>query len=190
MVVLCYPERKWRSPEDGLDHNITIICIKCIRAREHGRQYTKRLLPGFLKPYRRVRLDLSLEFYSHNYTDSGGYNWEDVCTFLGCIDIRTAKRHISELQTNVPRMNLELTQLMSHKSGFFTAEETSPDIPPVNLLALRVRQVHQYHVLLFGNLPSIAPGFYTPAWVTHAWFCSRKLSTSYVLKNHKPHDTS
>jgi hypothetical protein len=190
MVVLSYPGRKWRSPEDGLDHKIRIICIICAIAREQGKQYTKRLLPEFLRPYCRIRLDLDLEYYTVNYIDSGKYDWEDACAFLGCIDTRTARRHLADIQSNVPRMNLELSHVMSHKSGFITDTESPPDTPPAMVLALRVVQVRGYHVSLYGNLPPITPGFYTPLGIIHTWFCGRNLSTSYVLKTPLCHDTS
>jgi hypothetical protein len=190
MVILCYPKRKWRLPEDGLDHEIRIICVICAIAKEQGKQYAKRLLPEFLRPYCRIRLDLSLEYYTVNYTDSGKYDWEDACTFLGCMDTRTARRHLTDIQSNVPEINLGLSHILSHKSGFVTVTETHPGTPPASMLSSRVYLVYEYHTLLYGNLPQISPGFYTPVWVAHAWFCGQDLSMSYVLKSPKAHDTS
>jgi hypothetical protein len=190
LVILSYPQRKWKSPEDGHDHNIRIICIICGRAREQGKQYTKRILPGFLKPYCRVRLDLSLEYYSTNYTHSGTYDLEDACNFLGCIDIRTARRHLCDLQSNLPVINLELSQVLAHKSGFFTARVGTPDAYPVTTLAMLVAQVEEFHTHLYGKQAPVSPYFYSILEVAHVWFCGLNLSTSYVSKVPKPHDTS
>jgi hypothetical protein len=189
-VILSYPHRKWRSPKDGRDHGIRIICIICRIARGQGKQYTKRLLPGFLRPYCRIRLDLSLEYYTTNYTVSGTYDLEDTCNVLGCIDIRTARRHLGDLQANVPVINLELSHVVAHKSGFFTEREGAPDTHPVTALATLVAQVKEFHTRLYGNQPPASPHFYSALGVTHVWFCGLNLSTSYVLKTPKPHDTS
>lgn len=155
-----------------------------------GKQYTKRILPEFLRPFCRIRLDLSMGFYTVNYTKSGKYNWEAACAYLGCIDIRTAKRHITDIQVAVPIMILELTQVLSHKSGFVTDTSSSPDMPPASLLTLRVNQVREYHTLLYGNLPVVIPEFYTIGYAAHLWFCGRNFSTSYVSRTVKWHDTS
>ena len=189
-MILSYPQRKWRSPEDGRDHDIRIICIICCRAKEQGKQYTKRLLPVFLRPYCRVRLDLGLEYYTTNYTDSGIYDLEDACNFLGCIDIRTARRHLYDLQSNVPVINLELSQVLAHKSGYFTARDGAPDTHPVTLLAKLVAQTKELHTFLYGNKTPVSPYFYSVLEVAHVWFCGLNLSTSYVLKAPEAHDTS
>ena len=147
-------------------------------------------MPEFLRPYCRIRLDLSLEYYTAHYTQSGKYDWEDACQCLGCIDLRTAKRHITDIRAEVPKMTLELTQLLSHKSGFVTDALAAPDTPPSSMLALRVNQVGEYHRLLYGNQPLITPGFYTTLMIVHGWLGGRNLSTSYVARSKKIHDTS
>jgi hypothetical protein len=143
-----------------------------------------------LRPYCRVRLDLSLEYYTTNYTDSGTYDLEDSCNFLGCIDIRTARRHLSDLQSNVPVINLELSQMLAHKSGFYTERAGAPDTQPVELLAMLVAQVEEFHTRLYGNRPPASPYFYSALGVTHVWFCGLNLSTSYVIKAPEGRDTS
>ncbi|MBN2420475.1 MAG: hypothetical protein JXL81_13885 [Deltaproteobacteria bacterium] len=162
----------------------------CDKARKQKKQYTKRLLPGFLRPYCRIRLDISLEYYRTNYIGSGKYDWEDACTFLGCHDIRTAKRHLNDLQFTIPEINLELSQVLVHKSGFFTERETLVIKQPVETLDSFVIKVKEYHNRLYGIQPSFSRYFYSILWVTHAWFSGLNLSTSYVLKAPYPHDTS
>ena len=190
LKILSYPKRKWRSPIDEQNHDIRIICIICDIAREQKKQHTKRLLPDFLKPYCRIRLDLSLEYFRTKFNDAGTYDWEDACAFLGCNDLRTAKRHLNDLQSATPEINLELSQVLVHKSGFFNERETMPDKQPVETLDSLVAQIKEYHNRLYGIQPPVSIHFYSALWVVHAWFCGLNLSTSYVLKAPYPHDTS
>jgi hypothetical protein len=143
-----------------------------------------------MRPYCRIRLDLSIEYYTNNYTDSGTYALDDACTFLGCVDIRTAQRHLCDLQSNVPAINLELSKVLAHKSGFFIERESTLDMQPVTVLAALIAQVRELHTCLYGNQPTISSHFYSVLEVTHVWFCSMNLSTSYVLKAPTTHDTS
>jgi len=67
----------------------------CRRAKALGRQYTRRLLPGFLIPFARMRLD--------NVIDAGrererGNTVEECCRIIGCIDLRTARVHLKRLE--------------------------------------------------------------------------------------------
>ena len=122
--------------------------------------------------------------------DSGTYDWEDACTFLGCNDLRTARRHLKDLQFTIPGINLELSQVLVHKSGFFTERVTMPDNQPVETMDSLIAQVKEYHNRLYGTQPPVSKHFYSALWVIHAWFCGLNLSTSYVLKAPYLHDTS
>jgi hypothetical protein len=125
-----------------------------------------------------------------NYNDTGTYDLEKACTFLGCIDKRTAKRHLCDIQATIPEINLELSQILAHKSGFITQHHTTPDIRPLELLENLLTRVKEYHCLLYGNLPPVNPRFYSALVVTHMCLCNFQISTSYVEKSPAYHDTS
>jgi hypothetical protein len=187
---ISYPVRNVRSPDDGKDHTITILCLFCFTAKQQGKQYTKRILPEFLRPYCRIRLDLSISFYAENYSASGNYNYEKACTFLGCIDKRTARRHIGDIHIAVPEINLTIKEMLVHKPGFYQAEDTAPDTPPIALLDCLLEQVREYNIRLYGNIPALDLLPYSIPGIVHWWFCGRDISMTCVSSNSNTHDTS
>ena len=101
-----YVDRSYRDRDSGEDEQIEIIVIRCPIAREDGKQYTRRLLPEFLIPRCRIRLDHVVEASALGSEDR---RTERVCRLLGCIDPRTARRHLRRFEEAADRVALELS---------------------------------------------------------------------------------
>ena len=101
-----YVDRHYRDRDSGEDEEIEIIVIRCPLAREDGKQYTRRLLPEFLIPNCRIRLDHVAEASALGNEDR---RTERVCGLLGCIDPRTARRHLRRFEEAADRVALELS---------------------------------------------------------------------------------
>ena len=102
------------------DKWICIVVIFCPQAKELGSQYTKRLLPDFLGPFARVRLDAVVEA---DRRKEEGSTIEECCRILGCIDLRTARMHLQRLEEAARRVALTLAerqaaQVHLHEAGY------------------------------------------------------------------------
>ena len=137
------------------DCRIRIVCVSCETSRRMGRQHTKRLLPEFLKRFCRIRIDLAFMFLRRHYSPSGKYNLEEACVFLGCIDKRTARRHLAETEGLVKAAGRELQQELSHKSGFIVLQALPPEAGPIRVLDDLVVKLREYHIHLHGKLPAL-----------------------------------
>jgi hypothetical protein len=79
----------------------------CRRAKALGRQYTKRLLPDFLIPFARMRLDNVIEAGRER---DGGSTIEKCCRIIGCIDPRTLRMHLKRLEEAAKTVALTLAE--------------------------------------------------------------------------------
>lgn len=102
-----YVPRSYRDPERGEDVWIEIPVFSCAKAKSKGLQYTKRLLPDFLIPYARMRLDKVVEA---GRDKEGGSSLEKCCRILGCLDLRTARMHLKRLEVVVKTVALALAE--------------------------------------------------------------------------------
>ena len=120
LVIHSYPTRSYRDPESQEDVWIRIVLIICRQAKALGRQYTKRLLPDFLIPYARMRLDKVVEAVGDK---ESGSTLEECCRILGCIDLRTARMHMRRLEKAVQEVALTLAERQAaavhlHEPGY------------------------------------------------------------------------
>lgn len=142
LKIHAYPRRSFRDPETGDNEWIRIIVVICEIAREVGTKYTKRLLPDFLVPYGVIRSDKVLEVIED---ESGTINIDTVCSKLGCIDPRTAKRYLSRLNHTLERASLALAAKLS----CFSPEDRFSNIDPASSsLSIFHTLVTKYHYLL------------------------------------------
>lgn len=98
-----YPERKFRNPDSGENETIRIVSIRCEVARREGAAFTRRVLPEFLIPHCLIRLDLVEQAAALPVAER---TTEQVCTLLGCVDARTARRHLERFVEAVKRASL------------------------------------------------------------------------------------
>ena len=82
------------------------VCY-CARAKALGRQYTKQLLPDFLIPYARMKLDKVIEA---DREKENGRTLEECCRIIGCIDLRTVRIHLKRLEEAVKTAALALAE--------------------------------------------------------------------------------
>jgi hypothetical protein len=103
--------RKVRSPEEGENVEITIISIVCVRAKEAGKQYSKRILPPFVIPYCQIGREGVLA-YLGRFPD-GRIVYRIGNELLGARDIRTIRHHIAMGLATIAAAGLELARLLS-----------------------------------------------------------------------------
>jgi len=84
---------------------IPVCC--CSEAKSLGRQYTKRLLPDFLIPFARMRLDTVVEAGRGR---ERGSSLEACCQIIGCTDLRTARVHLERLTEAAKAVALPLAE--------------------------------------------------------------------------------
>ena len=108
--------RKVRSHEDGENEVIFIVSIRCEKAREDKRQYTKRILPAFVIPECNIRLDCVLSYLARCPTEQIDYN--RASQMLGSGDGRTIDRHISMARQMVNKAGIECAQALAGSAGF------------------------------------------------------------------------
>ena len=103
--------RTVRSPELGENTEVTIVSIICGRAKEAGRQYSKRILPPFVIPYCQITREGVLA-YLHRFAD-GRVVYLVAAAMLGARDIRTIRRHVAMGLATIAAAGLELARLLS-----------------------------------------------------------------------------
>jgi hypothetical protein len=130
--------RSYRDPETIEDVWIKVPVRYCHRAKALGRQCTKRLLPDFLIPFARMRLDKVIEAGRER---ERGNTVEECCRIIGCIDLRTARMHLKRIEEAAKTVALTLAE--SQAAAVHLHETDSPLRPltPLNRLEeLLVRQ--------------------------------------------------
>ena len=104
---------------------IQVVVIQCPAARKAGTQYTKRLLPDFLIPYSPIRLDWILEAERMRRED--GAPLEDCCRIMGCLELRTVRKHLKHLQKVSEEAALEISRELAHVPQYARLPETDPE---------------------------------------------------------------
>jgi hypothetical protein len=108
--------RKVRSPETGENTEITLISIICRRAKERGRQYTKRLLPPFVNPFCQIGREGVLA-YLRRFPDSRMV-YRLASAMLGARDPRTIRRHLAMAGAQLGEAALVLATLLSEVPAY------------------------------------------------------------------------
>ena len=112
LQIHSYPKRGSRDPGTGENAWLKIIVMICKGAEKLGKKYTKRLLPDFLLPYRVIRSDKTLEAQQE---DPGEF--EKVCSILGCMDLRTARKYLEYGKKAIKKAFLAIAERLSHFSS-------------------------------------------------------------------------
>ena len=111
-------------------------------------KYTKRLLPDFLVPYGIIRSDRVLEAIEK---EPDRMNLNNVCSKLGCIDIRTARKYLSRFERTIKRASLTLAEKLSHFSLEYRYPLFSPDASSLSIFRTLVSKYHELQVRLHGR---------------------------------------
>lgn len=107
---------------------IRIVVIRCPFAQGTGNQYTKRMLPDFLQPYARIRLDLVIEAARER---EQGAELERCASIMGSIDLETVRRHLNRLEKAAADTALLLAA--RHAAAPHLSEQ-NPELRPLPLL--------------------------------------------------------
>lgn len=148
MKIHSYPLRSFRSQDTGENKWIRIIVVICEMARILGKKYTKRLLPDFLLPHGIIRSDKLLEAIEDEPDKTRSRN---VCSKLGCIDLRTARKYLNRFKMAVERASLALAERLSR----FSMENQFVLFPPgtssLSMFRALVSKYHELQVHLHGG---------------------------------------
>lgn len=110
---------------------ILVPVIICHISKAAGKQYTKRILPDFLIPYSPMRLDLVL---SARTMREAGQSQESVARFLGCLDLRTVRRHLGRLDEVAAQASRRLAGELANLSQYVNLPEPDPVSSPLQRL--------------------------------------------------------
>ena len=100
-------------------------CNQVLRVPEAGKQNTKRLLPDFLIPYSPVRLDRVLEAELKRRKD--GASLEDCSFIMGCLELRTVRKHLNRLHEAAAAVSLQLSEYLARTPQYGKLPESDPD---------------------------------------------------------------
>jgi hypothetical protein len=104
---------------------IHVVTILCHIAREIGCHYTKRMLPEHLIPRSPLLSEKLVKLLEDEREEDPGFT-DAACEALGCIDPRTARKHISALRAAVNAKLPILAELLVSTP----APSDSPVFPP------------------------------------------------------------
>ena len=132
--------RKIRN-RDYENVDVHVFSIICGRAKERGMQYTKRILPPFLIPECNITLENVLEYlWSHR---GEGIDYGRASLWLGAMDDRTIRQHVSLCRRMVAKGCLELCRMLATVPSYATVAEPGMGTPAVEYLQLLVEQADE-----------------------------------------------
>ena len=181
--------RKIRTEEEK-NTDIIIISIYCIRAKEKGLQYTKRILPPFVIPECNIILEYVLKYIAL-YPD-GSINYEQAGFILGTYDNRTISRHIELARKMVASTNLHLCELFSSISSYAHLPEEKAGDGEYAYLTLLVNEANQAAIRIRGSGADEIKGI-EYVHIEYVFGKSRsppKTALNYVLRTFLFYDTS
>lgn len=125
---------------------IPVCC--CTQAKALGRQYTKRLLPDFLIPFARMRLDAVVEASRRK---ESGRTREECCRILGCIDLRTARMHMRRLEEAAKTAALTLAERQATMLHLHEPEDRFYPLDPLGRLEELLDRQEEAHLRAGGG---------------------------------------
>lgn len=164
LEIHSYPTRSYRDPENLEDVWIKIPVRYCAKAKALGRQYTKRLLPDFLIPFARMRLNAVVEAAR---SKEEGKTLDECCRILGCIDLRTARMHMRRVEEAAKTAALALAERQAAEVHLHEPEgHLRPLDPLVRLEELLERQEEAHRRADGGRSrpPSLRPFLQAVLW--------------------------
>ncbi len=150
-----YPYRQ-AVGSGGERSRIRVATILCQASRDAGRPYTKRFLPEHLiwrSPFSSGKLVALLEAGA----DSAPGFTNAACAALGCIDPRTARKHINALRSAVDAKLPILAELGAAAPGLTESQTFLPGTNPFVILNLLWDGFLKATVELSGSL-AVMPG--------------------------------
>ena len=169
--------RSYRDPERLEDVWITIPVCFCATAKALGKQYTKRLLPDFLIPCARMRLDTVVEAGRRK---ERGSTLEQCCRIIGCTDLRTARMHLARLTEAVQSVALSLAKRQA--AAVYLHEHTYDIRPRTPLERLDELWRREEEARLRSGFENLNSGGLRPLLQAALWKRERNVLMSYVSR--------
>lgn len=107
-----------------------------------------RILPDFLLPYGVVRSDKVMEVLSEE-TDPP--NLERVCSILGCIDFRTARKYLHLGGVAVKRASVSLAERLSYFQEKLSAFHFTPKIHSLTFFRSLIDRYNHLQIHIHGG---------------------------------------
>lgn len=126
--------------------------ILCYFEKAAGRQYTKRMLPSFLEPFCVIRRDLALAAFNNfeNNERLKTSNKEEIALRLGCIDLRTASRHMRLIAEKLHSTQNQICDFLSFHNN--SIPHLKPGINSCNATLILIRQLKECSCAMVGNI--------------------------------------
>ena len=124
-------DRSYRDPKSMEDVWIKIPVRYCRRAKALGLQSTKRILPDFLIPFARMRLDNVVDAERER---ADGSTVEKCCRIMGCIDLRTVRMHLKRLEEAAKAVALILAERQAAAVHLHETDEILRPLAPLERL--------------------------------------------------------
>lgn len=175
------PDRKVRDPDTETDITIKVFVIICNQSKKQGKQYTKRIVPDFVKWYARIQFDLIVAVYMEIGSQLTAKKLEYACLKLGCIDLRTARKHLRDIDEQIKRNNEQLYTFLAMKPGF--ASLPTEIVPGESNIAILKMLVIKFKDYLQRSGTIVHYPDITVYTVTHHMVYSAKFSISFVWKS-------
>lgn len=164
LEIHSFPSRSYRDPEILEEVWIKIPVRYCGKAKALGRQYTERLLPDFLIPFARMRLDKVLEA---GRSKECGSTIEECCRIIGCIDLRTARMHMRRLEEAAKTAALTLAERQAATLHLHEPEDQPRPLVPLGRLEELLDRQEEAHLRAGGGRsrpPSLRPLLQAMLW--------------------------
>lgn len=132
-----YPERSYRNPDTQEDEWTQIVVIFCPIAKARGAQRYKRILPNFLIPYARIRLDAVLQTVRKR--EASTLTTGDACHIMGCRESRTAWMHMKRIEEAARAVALSLAEHLAMEVHLHSCDQQLQPAEPIE----RLTQLHR-----------------------------------------------
>jgi hypothetical protein len=132
MRIHAYLWRSVRSPVEAQNVRIRVFSIICMRAKEAGRQYSKRILPPFVIPFCQIIRD-GVFAYLRRHPD-GSVLFAVGLELLGAWDRRTVRRHLGRAVQLIGGACLQVAQLLSGLLAYASLPQPPLGQPPLEKL--------------------------------------------------------
>ena len=126
---------------DGVNHEIVIVSIICGAAKKQGRQYTKRILPGFVIPECNIRLDLVVQLLEKLVADDA-VDYDQAYVLVGSACERTIDRHLGWARRLLAATVLDAIELLATLAPFGVLPEVSVGVAGLPQLHLTLANLN------------------------------------------------
>lgn len=143
-----------------------------------------RILPDFLLPYGVIRSDKVLKVLSEK---TGPPDLERVCSILGCIDFRTARKYLHLGRVAVKRASVSLAERLSCFQEKLSNFHLTPEIHSLTYFHSLIDRYNRLQIHIYGGT-GYALQCRDFAILSSHW--PKKKPTTYVSDSRFPPDTS